>query len=128
MQTSLFLAKLLGPVLFVTGIGLLANRVGYQAMAKEFLKSRALIYLAGLLALIPGLALVLFHNVWAADWRVLITLFGWLLVIGGVFRIVFPGQVMKTGKAMMANPNTMIISGGCTLVLGAALSFFGYSA
>ena len=78
MQTSLFLAKLLGPVLFVTGIGLLANRAGYQAMAKEFLKSRALIYLAGLLALIPGIALVLVHNVWAADWRVLITLFGWL--------------------------------------------------
>ena len=59
---------------------MLVNRAGYHAhSAKEFLKSRALIYLAGVLTLIPGLALVLVHNVWAVDWRVLITLFGWLL-------------------------------------------------
>ena len=69
----------LGPVLFVTGIGLLANRGGYQTMAKEFLNSCALIYLAGLLDADPGLALVLSHNLWAADWRVLITMFGWLV-------------------------------------------------
>ena len=47
-------------------------------MADEFLRSRALIYLSGVLIHDGGLAIVLTHNVWVADWRVLITLLGWL--------------------------------------------------
>jgi uncharacterized membrane protein len=126
MQTSRFLAQLIGPVLLVIGIGMLANRAGYRTMAQEFLKSRALIYIAGLLALVPGLAIVLTHNVWAADWRLVITLLGWLAVIGGVFRIVFPQEVTKIGTRVIAQDATMLVGGAVTLALGALLSFFGY--
>ncbi len=52
---------------------MLINRDGYRDMAREFLGSRALIYLAGILAFVPGLAMVLAHNVWVADWRIVIT-------------------------------------------------------
>jgi hypothetical protein len=31
------------------------------------------------------------HNHWAADWAVLVTIFGWLLLIGGLVRMLFPG-------------------------------------
>ena len=63
-------------------------------MAEEFLRSRALIYLSGLLTMTAGLAIVLAHNVWARDWPVLITVLGWLATIGGAVRIVHsrPGQ------------------------------------
>ena len=56
MQRSIYLAKLIGPVFVVIGIGMLVNGAVYRAMASEFLHSHALIYLAGLLALIgrPG--------------------------------------------------------------------------
>jgi uncharacterized membrane protein len=126
MQTSRFLAQLIGPVLLLIGIGMLANRASYRTMAQEFLKSRALIYIAGLLALVPGLAIVLTHNVWAADWRLVITLLGWLAVIGGVFRIVFPQEVTKIGTRVIAKDATMLVGGAVTLALGALLSFFGY--
>jgi uncharacterized membrane protein len=126
MQTSRFLAQLIGPVLLVIGIGMLANRAGYRAMAQEFLKSRALIYIAGLLALVPGLALVLTHNVWAADWRLIVTLLGWLAVIGGVFRIVFPQEVTRIGARMIARDDTLVVGGVVMLALGIVLSFYGY--
>jgi uncharacterized membrane protein len=126
MQTSRFLAQLIGPVLLVIGIGMLANRAGYRAMAQEFLKSRALIYIAGLLALVPGLALVLTHNVWAADWRLIVTLLGWLAVIGGIFRIVFPQEVTRIGARMIARDDTLVVGGVVMLALGIVLSFYGY--
>jgi uncharacterized membrane protein len=126
MQTSRFLAQLIGPVLLVIGIGMLANRAGYRAMAQEFLKSRALIYIAGLLALVPGLALVLTHNVWAADWRLIVTLLGWLAVIGGLFRIVFPQEVTRIGARMIARDDTLVVGGVVMLALGVVLSFYGY--
>ena len=127
MQTSLYLAKLIGPTLIVIGIGMLINRDGYRDMAREFLGSRALIYLAGLFAFVPGLAMVLAHNVWAADWRVIITILGWLALIGGTFRILFPQEVTRIGTRVIANPSTMLIGGVVTLALGAILSFYGYA-
>ena len=126
MQTSHFLAQLIGPMLLVIGLGMLINRDGYRAMAKEFLASRGLIYIAGLLALVPGLAVVLTHNVWAADWRAIITLLGWLAVIGGAFRILFPQEVTRLGSRMIANPLHLTVGGAVTLILGAILSYYGY--
>ena len=128
MQTSIFLAQLMGPAFLVMGVGMFLNRDGYRAMAQEFLKSRPLIYLAGLLAIVPGLAIVLVHNVWAADWRVIITIFGWLGTIGGAFRILFPEQVSQIGNRMLASTNFMLIPGIVILALGAILSFYGYFA
>jgi hypothetical protein len=127
MQTSLYLAKLIGPTLIVIGIGMLINRDGYQDMAREFLGSRALIYLAGIFAFVPGLAVVLAHNVWTADWRVIITILGWLALIGGTFRILLPQEVTRIGTRVIANPSTMLIGGVVTLALGALLSFYGYA-
>jgi hypothetical protein len=128
MQTSIFLAQLIGPGFLVIGLGMFLNRDGYRAMAQEFLKSRPLIYLAGLLAIVPGLAIVLVHNVWAADWRVIITIFGWLGTIGGAFRILFPERVSQIGNRVLAGTNFMLIPGIVILALGAILSFYGYFA
>ena len=128
MQTSIFLAQLIGPLFLVMGAGVLVNRDGYSQMAHEFLDSRALIYVAGLLAFVPGLAIVLLHNVWAADWRVVITIFGWLGLIGGIFRIVFPQQVTELGEKILGNTAFMIVPAIVMLLLGAWLGYYGYLA
>ena len=44
MSTSVFLAKLIGPILIVIGVGMLVNARVYRALAEEFLRSHALIY------------------------------------------------------------------------------------
>src|SRR5260370_7941964 len=86
MQTSLFLARLIGPVMLVVGLAVFANPRGFRGMSEEFLASRTQMFLAGLIIMPTGLAIVLTHNVWTADWRVLITAFGWLSAIGGPLR------------------------------------------
>ena len=72
-------------------------------MAGEFLESHALIFLAGLITLPAGLAIVLTHNVWTADWRVVITILGWLCVIGGIIRIAVAAPCGRVGRSMIAN-------------------------
>src|SRR5688572_10715214 len=99
MNTSIFLARLIGPISLVGGISLFLNRADYKAMAQEFLRSPALIYLSGLLTMTAGLAVVLNHNLWVADWRVLPTIFGWLATLGGAARIALPRQVRSIGEA-----------------------------
>ncbi len=128
MQTSRFLAKLIGPVLVVIGLAMIFNADVFRAMAGEFLKSPSLIYIAGLLALTAGLAIVNTHNVWSGDWRVVITVLGWLCLVGGIFRIGFPSGVQSLGASMLASASTnwIMIEGGIFAVLGAWLSYEGY--
>ena len=45
-------------------------------MATEVVGSITLVYLFGLFDFAAGLAIVLVHNVWTVNWRVLITLIG----------------------------------------------------
>jgi hypothetical protein len=126
MQTSRFLARLVGPFLVAIGLGLLVNADIYQQMAGQFLQSLALIYVSGLLALVAGLAIVNTHNVWVWDWRAIITILGWLGIIGGTLRIVFPQFVEQVGTAMLAQRGYVISAWIVLLVLGLWLMYVGY--
>jgi len=126
MQTSVFLARLIGPVMLVVGIALFANQRAFRDMAEEFLASPALLFLSGLLIMPAGLAIVLTHNVWTADWRVLITLFGWLNAIGGAVRLLAPAWVMETGRAMLRRPGFVPIAGAIWVALGLLFCLFGF--
>jgi hypothetical protein len=126
MQTSIFLARLIGPVALAVAIALFINKRAFAAMAEEFLQSRALLYLSGFLLMPAGLAIVLTHNVWVANWRVIITLLGWLMTIGGAIRVIFPDKVQAWGRGFLRQPMGAYIAGGIWLAFGAVLTFYGY--
>jgi hypothetical protein len=127
MQTSIFLAKLMGPILLVAGIAMLVNRKELDALAQELLRSRALLFLLGLIDLAIGLAIVLTHNVWVGDWRLIITLLGWLLIVRGAVRVLIPDQVKALGTKLLKNANAVTGSLAVTIALGLVLSYFGYA-
>jgi hypothetical protein len=126
MSNSVFLARLIGPVMLVVGLAVFANQRGFREMAEEFLASRALMFLSGLILMPAGLAIVLAHNVWTADWRVLITLFGWLNAIGGAVRLVAPDTVMRTGRAMLRRPYFVTVAAAIWIALGLLFCLFGF--
>ena len=128
METSIFLARLLGPAMLVIAAGLIVNRNSYRALVREFIGSPALIYIAGLLALVAGLAIVLTHNVWVLGWPVVITIVGWASLIGGILRIVFPTSLARFAERMADNQALFIGAAAFYLVLGAWLTYAGYFA
>ena len=68
MTTSRYIARLMGPVLLVIGIGmvfgLMMEGPAYSSLMKEFIANRAVIFLTGFLALLAGVAIVNAHNLW----------------------------------------------------------------
>jgi hypothetical protein len=93
MAISKTIAALLGPTLVATAAMVLLNLGAMPEMIEELSKFSMLIVLAGYAAFVPGLAILYFHNRWTGGWPVLITVFGWLSVIVGSVRIVFPMQL-----------------------------------
>ena len=57
--------------------------------------------------MLAGMALVLTHNVWTADWPLLITLLGWLGVIGGAVRIIVPQGTQEIGRRYAGEPDRL---------------------
>ncbi len=131
MDRSVLLAKLIGPPLLAVGLGLLLNQPIYWEMTDEVIRhpspvSNVLIYLSGLLSMVVGLAIVNVHPSWTRDWRVVITVIGWLLLVGGMVRIVLPDIVLKLGSTFYGSPTSLLIVAFISLVLGSFLSFKGY--
>jgi hypothetical protein len=125
-RVSIFLARLIGPIFVVVAIGVLANGAVYRGLSQEFVRSPALIYLSGLFAMAAGVAILLNHNVWVADWRVLITLFGWLAAIGGAQRIIWPQATEAAVRWFLTNPTSLVVAGIIWLLIGGVLCFYGY--
>jgi len=126
MSNSIFLARLIGPVLLVVGIAVFAHQRDFHDIAAEFLTSRALMFLSGFVLLPAGLAIMLAHNVWTADWRVLITILGWLTAIGGVLRLLAPQVVLRAGEGFLRLPRSTQVAAAIWVVIGLVLCFFGY--
>jgi len=128
LETSILIAKLMGPVMLVTGLALWVNAERFRAMGREFLASDALIFVAGLLALSLGVTLVVVHNVWVASWPVIITLIGWVSLIAGIVRLIFPGQLRKMASGLVERKEVSLAGGAIYVVLGALLTYFGFLA
>jgi hypothetical protein len=132
MTSSRYIARLMGPVMLVIGIGMVAGMFtegeSYSSLMKEFIGSRALIFVTGALALVAGLAVVNAHNLWVPDWRVIVTVLGWMLIVRGVMNLVFPAAVQAMGDRMVASHAGVVAGAAFTIVLGALLSIMGYEA
>ncbi|MGA7387499.1 MAG: hypothetical protein WBW99_06140 [Pseudolabrys sp.] len=90
----------MGPTFVAIALGMLINLGMYESMIAEALHTGILFYLSGLLSLLAGLAIVNLHNTWCADWRVIITILGWLMTIGGIIRIVVPQVAIAIGSTI----------------------------
>jgi hypothetical protein len=127
MHKSQAIARLIGPVLCAIGLGMLTNGATYQVMAGQFLATYPFIYFSGILILVAGLLILNNHHVWTPDWRSVITVLGWLMCIGGVFRILAPQLVVFLGTAVLAHNGFFVGAGIVLLAFGGFLTFKGYA-
>ncbi len=129
MQTSIFLAKLMGPVMIIMAAAILFNRDHFKKAIEEGMNSPISLLIAGLLTLVTGLAIVNTHNIWTSDWRVIITVLGWLSIVGGIIRIAMPTLVKEMGeKAVKSWYQYHILPAALFGLLGLILAYQGYLA
>jgi hypothetical protein len=126
VQPAVLIARLVGPLFVVIGLGVLLNAPFYEGAIVEAVHSPTLVYLSGVASLLAGLAIVNAHRAWTPDWRVIVTVLGWLCVIGGIVRIVFPAVVGSIAASIYSGPTALMIVGAVVLVVGGYLSFVSY--
>ena len=95
METSIFLAKFWGWYLFLFFVILSFNPARIKQIF-EYLKDPKFAVFTSFLAIIIGLINILFHNIWEVDWRIIITLLGWIALAKGIMMFIAPQQAAKS--------------------------------
>lgn len=92
MDWSAFFAKFFGFYLVMITMIWLIRKESLEIGVRDILLSQGLFALTGALQLLIGLAVIILHPYWTADWRSLITLIGYLAIIQGFIRLAFPNE------------------------------------
>lgn len=108
METSIFLAKVVGLSGAISTLAIIIRYRAFTEMEEQASKNPIILYLSGFTIVVLGSLLVSSHQVWTGDWRVIITIIGWALLVKGVLRIFFPELVMKLLARKKNNRNFMI--------------------
>lgn len=124
---AIWISTFLGPVILALSIPMIVTPTDLQETTRRFLADSPLVLISGVLAMTAGLSIVNTHNVWVLDWTLIVTLFGWALLLGGVSRIVAPRVVHRVGGAMMDRPTLTRIAGAFWALLGILLTFKAYA-
>ena len=97
MDISVFLARFWGSLFLILGL----SSVGAKFLGRviQYTEDKTITVSTGYITFLLGLATVVAHNLWVADWRVAVTILGWITLIKGIEKIAFPDRVNK--KAQM---------------------------
>jgi hypothetical protein len=98
----------------------------FRPLIIDLIKNPPLLFLSGFIALIVGILLVVSHNIWAADWRVVITIVAWLSLVKGIIRIMVPQFGIKSTQKFMESNIYYYISAIFTLLIGIFFICHGY--
>ena len=126
MTHSRLIAGFIGPLLVAMGIAMLVNRDLFATMIGQLAENYALIFLSGILSLLAGVAIVRVHNVWTGGWRIIVTVFGWLAIVGGLARMWFPQLAAPIATTLGGAPMPLALGGFVVLALGSFLSYRAY--
>lgn len=124
METSLLLAKFWGIFMLIFSL-LYTVKPGALDKMFEYIRDEKFLFIIGYVTFLLGLINVLLHNIWAADWRLIITLMGWFALLKGIGRIGFTGGI----SSIVTKLNTKAMRWFLLPVfgLGVYLLYIGYA-
>jgi hypothetical protein len=127
METSIFLAKLVGLYLLIIAIVLNARRDIFLKSVMAYCANPGLIITGGTLSLLGGLAVLIGHPIWTLDWRGLITILGLLTFIKGIVHLACPEFVFFLASNIIQNKHYYFIYLLIIALIGLYLSAKGFS-
>lgn len=113
-------------VYVVVGIGMIVNPAFYRKMFSDFIENGGVLYMGGIMALVVGVLLVIFHNTWTKDWSVIITIIGWMALIKGVVILILPKAMISLARSILQSNAFMKIEAVIAIVVGVLFAYLGF--
>jgi hypothetical protein len=125
MELSILIARIASVIYLSAALGGFFSKDHYRRILDDMYRNSALTYMAGFTTVILGALIVNYHNIWTRDWRVLITIIGWLALIKGVTIMAFPGFIRSISGPFVAGAGWKLFP-YAALLLGLLFAWFGF--
>ncbi len=126
MMSYIVYARWFGIISVLLALGILFNLDDAKAMAKNMVKDEAGYIMGGVLPIIFGLLALMHQPVFHADWQLVVTLVGLLMVFAGAYRVLFATHWKKTMQRHVDKIPPLFSLFG--LMLGLLLLYVGFLA
>ena len=98
-----------------------------MALAEALVHNRPLSFVAGVMAVLGGLAMVLTHNIWTGGaLPVVITIMGWIILAAGLLLLFLPASAIIGLWQLLYSEEHFYVYPAATLALGLYLSYAGF--
>lgn len=128
MLVSILLAQIIGLYCILVSIAMIIHPKRFKIMLNDFANSPAALSLVGIISLILGIILVVFHNYWIWGWPLLITIIAWLTLIRGIIDLFIPEFAIKMARNAQSSNAFYYIATIITLIVGLILGYYGFIA
>ncbi len=118
MALSIYLAEVFGWYLAIIGFIFLWKRGQLMGAVQDMASRRSLVMVVSIVELLAGLFLVVKHNLWVADYRLVITLIAWAAIIEGAAYLIMSPKDFSRWVKSFNKPNWYTGSGLIALILG----------
>lgn len=126
MVTANFLISLWGMFLVFVPLSLLINPQRIKKLISA-MENETTVFVCGTISFVLGTATVLLNNVWATkDWRTILTVIGWVMIIRGLVSIFMPEACIEMMQKIKDKEWTSYAVLGA-LLLGLVCIYFGLS-
>ncbi len=125
MDISIFLAKLIGLYFLILGVLSVLRSRQIKIMGKDFASSPITLAVSAEISLLFGLVIAIDHSIWEYNWKGLITVLGYLMILRGILRFAFPQQVKKMVTKMTNRGFWLSVI--LMLVIGGLLTYRGFT-
>lgn len=126
MDVSKFLGKVIGIYLIILSISLFCGMNAFITYINSIINDMPLMFVTGFFTLIIGLLMVVSHNIWQWNWRVIITIISWITLFKGASIVLCPHFLDRATLLFTQNVSFAYGVTGFDFIIGVVLCYFAF--
>lgn len=126
MVSSKRLGKIIGLYMMIVGMAMILRMDEFTHLIQNLMQDKPLMFVTGFFTLILGLIMVVSHNVWQRNWRLINTLIGWIVLLKGSSLILYPHVMDQLTLLFLQHTMVAYSAAGMDVVLGCVLCYFSF--
>lgn len=96
MDITVFFARFWGSLFIILGLSSIVAK--FLGRVIKMTEDKTITVSTGYITFLLGLVTVILHNIWVYDWKVTVTVLGWVTLFKGITKVAFPEHVHKRAQ------------------------------
>ena len=126
-RTRMF-ARVMGPFITLIAAVTVTRSSDMRTLVTDFGANTVWPWVTGSFILLGGVSIIAFHQYWRGAAAIIVSVLGWLLVVRGLFLLLFPDTFMSLANNIIGVTAVWVTAAVVMAVIGLYLTYVGWVA